>query len=72
MMIGCIERYGQNENKRSLVPAFHQIRVHQNHPFGHGCHAPTDLLLVTFLTQTLVKNARISSKPERTAIVLLL
>jgi hypothetical protein len=30
MMIRCIERYGQKENKRSLVqiPAFHQIRVH--------------------------------------------
>jgi hypothetical protein len=38
----------QKENKISPVPAFHQIRVHQNDPFCHGFHAPTNPLVLNF------------------------
>lgn len=44
------------ENKRILVPAFHQIcSLQKNHPFVHGRHAPRNSLLVTFLTHILVQ-----------------
>jgi hypothetical protein len=63
----------KKESLRSLVPGFHQIcSVRQNHPFGHGQDAPTNLLLVTFLTQNLVQTAKIIRKPDKTSIILLL